>query len=455
MTTASIADRYVAAFPKSREAAARSREFFPNGVTHDIRTMAPFPIFVERATGARKWTIEGVELVDFFTGHGSLILGHSPPTVVAAVQKQMEQGTHYGSCHELEVEWAGWVRKLIPSAEKLRFTGSGTEATLMGLRLARIHTGKPKFLRFLGHFHGWHDVVTPGSDPPYDTTSVPGVPDAVASLAVAIRPNDLSLVEETLTRDEQIGAVILEPTGGHWGGVPIRGEFLRGLREITDRLGRVLIFDEVITGFRVSPGGAQSAYGISPDLTSLAKILAGGLPGGCLAGRAEILAHIDFRPGKPRMRHPGTYNGNPLSAAAGVATLGEVATGEPTTAANRAGRELRNRLNSLFEKRNWPWISYGDFSMLRVLPGYTGPRPRTDAGDNDGLVPYAGDLDRLDGVKDGKLVTAFRQGMLLHGIDCPGFGFWLSRCHDDAAILEKTVAAVEATIEAMQSEGLV
>ncbi len=446
-----FADRYAATFPKSRERFAAAKECFPNGVTHDIRTMSPFPVFVDRACGATKHTIDGVELIDYFTGHGSLILGHSPPDFVAAVQAQMAKGTHYGSSHDLEVEWAGWVKKLIPSAEKLRFTGSGTEATLMALRLARIHTGKPKFLRFLGHFHGWHDAVTVGSDPPYETLPVVGIPDEVASLAVPVRPNDLNLVEDALRKNDPIGAVILEPTGGHWGGVPIRGEFLKGLREITTRLGRVLIFDEVITGFRVSPGGAQASYGVTPDLTSLAKILAGGLPGGCLAGKADILAHIEFRPGKPRMRHPGTYNGNPLSAAAGIATLTQVATGEPTAAANRAGRELRNRLNSLFEQKNWPWVAYGDFSTLRVLPGYTGPRPRTDAGDHDGLVPYHGDLNRLDGVKDGHLVTTFRQGMLLNGVDCPGLGFWLSRCHADEAVLTRTVAAVEATVGELQS----
>ncbi|MGL6097979.1 MAG: aspartate aminotransferase family protein, partial [Fimbriiglobus sp.] len=353
---ATLADRYAAAFPLSRERFAAARGLFPNGVTHDIRTMAPFPVVVERATGAAKWTVDGAELVDYFTGHGSLLLGHSPPDVVAAVREQVAKGTHYGASHDLEVRWAEWVRTLIPSAEKVRFTGSGTEATLMALRLARVHTGKPRFLRFLGHFHGWHDAVTPGSDPPYDAPVVVGVPDAVAGLAVAVRPNDLNLVESTLHKNPDIGAVILEPTGGHWGGVPIRGDFLRGLREITTRLGRLLIFDEVITGFRVAPGGAQAYYNVTPDLTSLAKILAGGLPGGCLAGAAEILDHIEHRPGKPRVRHPGTYNGNPLSAAAGVATLARVATGEPGDAANRAGRELRNRLNAMFENRGWPWV---------------------------------------------------------------------------------------------------
>src|SRR5207248_3475174 len=171
----------------------------------------------------------------------------------------------------------------------------------------------------------------------------------------AIPPNDLNRVEDALRNNTDIGAVILEPTGGHWGAVPIRGAFLKGLRELCTRFDRLLIFDEVITGFRVAPGGAQGDYGVKPDLTSLAKILAGGLPGGCLAGRADILAYIEPRPGKPKMKRPGTYNANPLSAAAGVAALKRVAGGDPCRKANAASRLLRNKLNELFESRGWPW----------------------------------------------------------------------------------------------------
>jgi glutamate-1-semialdehyde 2,1-aminomutase len=170
------------------------------------------------------------KLIDFFNGHGSLILGHSPEEVVAAVQEQMAKGTHYGSCHEMEITWAEWVKRLIPSAEMMRFTGSGTEATLMALRLCRIHTGRPKFLKFHGHFHGWHDYVAPAADPPYDSTATLGIPEAVAAHALTVPPNDLNRVEEALKNDPGIGAVILEPCGGHWGAVPIRGAFLRGLR---------------------------------------------------------------------------------------------------------------------------------------------------------------------------------------------------------------------------------
>jgi glutamate-1-semialdehyde 2,1-aminomutase len=398
--------------------------------------------------------VDGHKLTDYFVGHGSHILGHSPDDVVRAVQEQMTKGTHPGACHDLEIEWGKLVQKLIPSAERVRFTGSGTEATMMALRLSRLFTGRPKFLKFQGHFHGWHDYVTVSSDPPYDAVSVPGVPDAVAGQCVVVPPNDLNRVEDALKNDAQVGAVILEPTGGHWGGVPIRDAFLKGLRELCTKHDRLLIFDEVITGFRVSPGGAQAYYGIKPDLTALAKILAGGLPGGCVAGRADVLAFIEPRPGKPKMKHPGTYNANPLSASAGIATLKRVATGEPSAKANAAGRLLRNELNELFESRNWPWVAYGDFSVVKVLSNYSGERPRPASGDNDGYIPHGGDVNALDGPKNTKTVYGLRQAMLLNGVDWWGLAGMTSCEHTDA-VIKHTVKAFEASVEAVTAEGLV
>lgn len=440
-----LTERYSEFFPRSRELFDQARKRFPTGVTHDARMMEPFPPYISHAKGALKWSVEGRELVDYFIGHGSLLLGHSPDVIVTAVQEQMAKGTHYGACHELELEWAALIQNLIPSAERVRFTGSGTEATLMALRLTRMATGRPKILKFLGHFHGWHDAVTIGADPPYDSLTVPGITDSVAMQTVAIPPNDLNRVEDAFKNDAQIGGVILEPTGGHWGAVPIRGEFLRGLRELCTKYERLLIFDEVITGFRVAPGGAQEYYGVTPDLTSLAKIVAGGLPGGCLVGRADILAFIEPRPGKPKMRHPGTYNANPLSAAAGIAMLRQVQTGEANRLANQAGRDLRNRLNSIFASHDWPWCAYGDFSMVRIVPNYSGPRPGSALGDNDGFIPYANDLHKLDGMKDAKFLSALRQAMLLHGVDWWGTGGMTSAAHD-SEILSRTVAAFEQAI---------
>jgi glutamate-1-semialdehyde 2,1-aminomutase len=247
--------------------------------------------------------------------------------------------------------------------------------------------------------------------------------------------------------------VILEPTGGHWGAVPIRGEFLRGLRDLCTRHEKLLIFDEVITGFRVAPGGAQAYYGVKPDLTTLAKFLAGGLPGGCVAGRADVLAFIEPRPGKPKMKHPGTYNANPLSAAAGVAALKRVATGEPCARANEAGRTLRNALNALFAARDVAWVAYGDFSMIRVLPDYRGERPGPAPGDADGFVPHGGDLNALDGPKDMKRVHAVRQAMLLNGVDWWGLA-GMTSCEHGPEVIADTVKAFDATLDALAAEGL-
>ena len=443
-----LTDRYQAEFINSRKLFEQAKAVFPNGVTHDLRHLEPFPVYVERAEGAYKWDVDGHKLVDFWSGHGSILLGHSHPDVVEAVRQQMGRSTHPGACHELEIEWGQWVQKLVRSAEKVRFVSSGTEATLMALRLARIFTGKPKVLKFAGHFHGWHDYLIPGADPPYDSSPMPGIPREVTAEIVMVPPNDPAAVERVLSTDSEIGCVIVEPTGGHFGAVPIRGEFLRALRELTTKHGRLLIFDEVISGFRVHPGGAQGHYGITPDLTTLAKILAGGLPGGCLAGRADILAGLEFRPGKPKMKHPGTFNANPLSAAAGTTTLRIVATGEPNRRANDSGRLLRQKLNALFAQRDCDWVAYGEFSGLKLLPGYDGPRPT-----GDDFIPYGGDHQKLDGPKNPKLVHAFRRGMLLHGVDLPGLSGMTTAAHTEAD-LDRAVAAVAGTLELLQAEGI-
>ncbi len=441
----SLDERYLAAFPKLRRLFAQAQAVFPGGVTHDLRHLEPFPVYVERAQGGHKWDVDGHELIDYWSGHGAILLGHSHPEVVAAVQQQMERATHPGACHELEIKWGQWVQRLVPSAERLRFVSSGTEATLMALRLARIYTGRRRVLKFAGHFHGWNDFLVPAADAPY-TTAIPGVAAEVAADTVVVPPNDEAAVEAALAKDPDIGCIILEPTGGHFGAVPIRGDFLRTLRELTTRHGRLLIFDEVITGFRVHPSGAQGHYGVTPDLTTLAKVLAGGLPGGCLAGRADILAALEFRPGKPKMKHPGTFNANPLSAAAGSTTLRLVATGEPCRQANENGRALRQRLNAMFAERDLDWVAYGDFSGFKLLPGYRGPRPT-----GDGFVPYGADLSKLDGPKDVRLVHAFRRGMLLNGVDLPGLAGMTTAAHVPADI-EHTVTAVGETLEVLLQE---
>ncbi len=447
--TATLEAAYRERFPRSAELYASACEVFPSGVTHDGRFLTPFPPYVASATGAVKRTVEGVELIDYWSGHGSLLLGHSHPDVVAAVQKQVALGTHYGACHELELEWGRLVQRLVPSAERVRFTSSGTEATLMAVRIARLVTGRTKVLKFAGHVHGWHDQLAPAADPPHDDPAypTPGVPDDVLGQLVVVPPNDLAAVERAV-ETHRPAAVIVEATGGRWGVVPVRGEFLRGLREITSRTGTVFVMDEVITGFRVAPGGAQEVYGVTPDLTTLAKIVAGGLPGGCLAGRADLLDALAFdnRHGR-KMKHPGTYNGNPLSAAAGVAMLRHVATGEPCRAATAAAVTLRRRLNDLFHESGVDWVAYGGFSLTHLLPGYDGPAP-----ESDDFVPYDGDFARLDRPIDRRFVHAFRTATLLGGVDCMGTGLITSAAHGEQEI-DRTVSGFAEAIERLRDAG--
>jgi glutamate-1-semialdehyde 2,1-aminomutase len=437
--------RFETEFAVSRKLFEQAKKIFPQGVTHDLRYLEPFPIYMDRAQGGHKWDVEGHEFIDYWAGHGALLLGHCPAPVTEAVRCQAARATHPGGCHELEIEWGQWVQRLVPSAERLRFVSSGTEATLMALRLARLFTGRPRVLKFAGHFHGWHDFLIPACDPPF-TSAMPGVPAELSAELVIVPPNEPEAVEQALRNDPRIGCVILEPTGGHFGAVPVRGEFLGALREITRRHDRLLIFDEVISGFRVHPGGAQGYYGVTPDLTTLAKILAGGLPGGCLSGRADVLAGLEERPGRPKMKHPGTFNANPLSAAAGVATLKLVSTGEPCRRANDVGRRLRQRLNAMFAERGHDWIAYGEFSALKFMPHYRGPRP---AGDE--FVPFGGSLEKIEGPRDRRLMYAFRQGMLLHGVDLPGFGGLTMAVHTDEDI-QRTVEAVAGTLEMLKAE---
>lgn len=450
VSAAGIQAAYRDRFPKSAQLYEQARVLFPNGVTHDSRYLKPFPIFVDHALGSKKYTVDGHEIIDYWMGHGSLMLGHSHPDVVEAVAAQVARGTHYGSNHQLEMDWGELVRDLVPSAERVRFTSSGTEATLMAIRLARIVTGRRKVIKFLGHFHGWHDLVIPAADAPYDleNISMPGVTEGVLEDLIVVPPNDLDAVAQAIETHDP-ACVILEGTGGHWSMVPMRGEFLQGLRQLTADRGVLMILDEVITGFRVSPGGAQAHYGIKPDLTTLAKILAGGLPGGGVGGRADVMDALEFEnPHGQKMRHPGTYNGNPLSAAAGVAALKQVAEGHLNRQANEMGKLLRTGLNELFQQRGVNMIAYGEFSMLTVLPNYEGPAPTDDS-----FIPYDNRIEKLDCKRDPVLTHAFRCALLLNGIDFFGWRAMLSGTHTVEDV-QRTIAGFSGVIDLLQRDGL-
>ncbi|MFW6076515.1 MAG: aspartate aminotransferase family protein, partial [Hyphomicrobiales bacterium] len=397
-TNSRILAEYRQCTPGSAKLAAAARQVLPSGITHDSRHMWPYGIYVDRAEGTRKWDVDGREYVDYFGGHGALLLGHNHPKVTDAVRDALERGTHFGANHAAEVRWGQAVQALMPSAERVRFTASGTEATHLAVRLARAYTGRPRLVRFRMHFHGWNDHMTSGFTNHFDGSPTPGVLKGVADDVLLLPPGDVEALKHAFATHDDIAAVVVEPTGGTFGRVPIAPEFLAVLREETARAGILLIFDEVITGFRVAPGGAQAEFGITPDLTTLAKILAGGLPGGALAGRADILEHLDFeaaeQKGFEKVQHPGTFNANPLSAAAGATALDIIRSEPVCRVANDYAAELRDRLNAELRAAGVPWVVYGTFSGFHI---FLNPRGRSIDASFDALRVPADELKAAPG----------------------------------------------------------
>ena len=450
-TNSAIVTDYRARTQGSGALFERARKVLPSGITHDARYLDPYSIHVSRAAGPRKWDVDGNEYVDYFGGHGAMLLGHSHPAVVEAVKRQMDLGTHYGSSHELEVRWAELVCELVPSAEKVRFTASGTEASHMAIRLARAHTGKDKIVRFVGHFHGWHDHVAGGATSHYDGSSPPGVLQSVTDLSILLPTDDVAAVVRTIESRDDIAAVMFEPSGASWGQVPLPPGFVQAVRDVTARRGVVMLMHEVITGFRWSSGGAQKALGVTPDLCILAKIVAGGLPGGAVAGKREILDQIDFQVSAARKRdkiaHPGTFNANPLSAAAAVTALSLVRDEDLAEKANRTAAELRAALRQVLVEESVPWGIYGQSSTFLIYPNPTG-----EAVDPATFDPLKYGFAKLKGAKSGAMTGKIRMGLMSHGVDVMGApGGFVSATHGGAEI-EKTVHALRQTVRALNAE---
>jgi len=433
-----IHETFRAKHPKSAALAERARAAIPGGITHDIRHLKPFGVYVDRAAGTRKWDVDGHEYIDYWMGHGALFLGHCHPAVVKAVQAQVARGTHLGACHELEVRWAELVNQLVPSAELTRFTMSGTEATHLALRIARAFTGRSRILKFTGHFHGWHDGVAIGVNPPYEVPLSSGVPGATLDQVITCPPNDIKAVDTVLERGD-VAAVILEPAGGQSGTTPTIPGYLQELRALTQRHGVLLIFDEVITGFRYAPGGAQEYFGVTPDITTLAKIVAGGLPGGAVCGRRDVLSMLAYRGDATwdraeRVAHAGTFNANPISASAAIATLEQIGDASLQARTNKLGEELRRGLTEAMKRAGTPGTCYGEASIYHVSfegkPGLAGfDRPRK------------GDYYHL-----------LRCAILNEGVDCSMNHGWVSAVHTEEDI-ERTIRAYDRAFRAMVAEG--
>ena len=444
MTT--ILDEYVAKHPGSAERYAEATTLFPGGVTHDTRYAQPFPLYMTHGTGPRKWDVDGNEYIDYVSGHGALLLGHSHPAIAEAVSQQVFRGTHLGASTDEEMRWARAIKALMPSVEKVRFHSSGTEATLMAMRLARAYTGKNKVIKLQDHFHGWHDYAMAGSD-----RGAPGIPEATWGTMIVVPAGDLKAVEDALSRDSDVAALILEPTGAHYGQLPFdTPNYLKGLRELTAHYGVVLIFDEVVTGFRASPGGAQVRYGVRPDLTTMAKIVAGALPGGAVGGKADIIDMIAHR-GDPdwdnthRVYHPGTFNANPLSAVAGATCLEIIASQPINQQADAMAARLKSGINELFGKMEMAGHAHGIASMIHVV--------MADCDCNREICTMS--HSQIREATASAAVTGLKRGLQNRGVDIMGRdAFLVSATHTESEI-DQTLAAFESTLAAIRAEGLV
>ncbi len=441
-----IDERYILNHPKSAEAFRQASDVFADGVTHDTRYVMPFPLVMTHGRGPMKWDVDGNEYVDYVCGHGSLILGHSHPAITLAVAEQVNRGTHLGGNTELELRWAKAIRELVPSVEKLRFHSSGTEATMMAMRLARAYTGRNKIVKFQDHFHGWHDYASAGSD-----GGTGGIPASTWESMIVLPSGDINAVEETLGADGDVAAVIAEPTGAHMGQYPLRlPDFLHQLRAVTERYGVLMILDEVVTGFRVSSGGAQALYGVKPDLTTMAKIVAGGLPGGVVGGRADVIDMIAHT-GDPewdnnrRVAHPGTFNANPLSAAAGAACLEMLAREPINERADEMADRLRRGLNEVMGKMEVSGVAYGVSSLVMVAFGV-----EIEPEDMWKLSSREIHAAAKPGAAQG-----FKRAMLNAGVDIMGGrGFIVSASHTETGV-DRTLGAFEECLAAMREDNLV
>lgn len=351
----------------SRRLYERAMKLMPGGVSSPVRAFKPYPSYIRCGRGSKIVDVDGNEYIDYCMGFGPLILGHADPDVVSAVRAQSELGFLYGTPIEQEIEMAELIRNHYPSVEMIRIVNTGTEATMHAIRVARGFTGRKKIVKIEGGFHGAHDSVLVKAGSGATTHSIPnslGIPEEVTANTLLVPYNDLSKMKETIRRNrEEIAALIIEPVLGNTGPVlPVDG-YLEGIRELTEENDILLIFDEVITGFRLAMGGAQELYGVTPDMTVLGKIAGGGLPIGIFGGPEEIMKTVSPA---GKVYQAGTFSGNPMSLVAGLATIKKLQnTGHEEL--NARGDMMKDGLTRILEDLQLPYVVQGIGSMFQLF----------------------------------------------------------------------------------------
>jgi glutamate-1-semialdehyde 2,1-aminomutase len=420
---------------------SQASEYLAGGVSSNFRLgISPTPLVIQSASGPYLIDADGNRLIDYYLGMGPMILGHNPPRVIDAVKAQLERGILFAGQTDVEFEAARLLRELVPCAERVRFGSSGTEVAQAALRLARAATGRDHILKFEGHYHGWLDnvlwSVSPTLEvcgPPEKPRKVPGTAgqDCLAGENLEILGwNDLKAVEERLARGD-IAALIMEPAMCNTSVIAPNAGFLEGVRAACSSTGTILIFDEVITGFRLSAGGAQSLFNVTPDLAIFGKAIANGFPVAALAGRAQLMKR--FVSGG--VMHGGTYNGHPVNMAATVATLKELAKGEVYASIARRGERLMREIVDLLRRYSVPARVQGFPGIFHVAFGVTEP-----------LETFRDSL-RIDR----RSYIRFTTALLERGVRALERGAWfLSSEHDDH-VIDQTLQSFEAAMRAIAS----
>ncbi len=420
-------------YRRSRELYERAQKVLAGGVSSEFRKYSyPHPLFYERGQGNRLWDVDGNEYLDFTLSQGPLILGHSHPEVLRAVQETSQTGQLFAGQYLQELELAEMLQRLIPCAERLRFSLSGSEADHAALRLARAVTKRPKFIRFEGHYHGWLDnaafaISNPGAEPWSD-----GLPPRIFEEAVILPWNDLSVVEETLASQSQdIAAIITEPVMCNNGCIPPHPGFLEGLRALCDRYGCLLIFDEVITGFRLGLGGAQEYFSVTPDLAVFGKAMASGYPISVLAGKAEHMEWI----ADGRVIHAGTMNSGQSSIAAAMATLTVLERDRVHPRLFALGERLMAGLRRAAADTGAPLLVQGPGPMFHA--GFTSKSAVRNL------------VETMD--YDKAAYARFAAGMQERGIRLIGRGLWyISAVHTEADI-DRAIAMADQVLREMKA----
>lgn len=417
---------------RSEAAFQEARQILPGGVNSPVRAFRSVggnPVFMSRAKGAYIWDIDGNHYVDYVGTWGPAILGHAHPQVIKRIQEITEQGTSFGAPTLIETEMARLVIDMVPSIEKVRFVNSGTEAVMSAIRLARAYTGRTKIIKFEGCYHGHSDYLLVKAGSGAATHGVPdsaGVPATTAAETLNARFNNLDSVQQLCEANPgQIAGILIEPVAGNMGCVPPEPGFLEGLRKLATETGACLIFDEVMTGFRVAPGGAQERYGVTPDITCLGKIIGGGLPVGAYGGKADIMAQV--APEGP-MYQAGTLSGNPLAMAAGLETLKLLQQPGVYEQLEKTTSLLCREMGELLKQKGIPYYSTQVGSMMTLF--FT-----------PGPVKNYQDVCTFDRER----FNRFFWGMLDNGVYLAPSQFetgFVSLCHTDAEI-QKTLEAAE------------